>query len=366
MNLRIVGSISFLAGTLCLAGLLPIGCSPGEHTPQQGGLPEVETGQSVDDCPVAQVGDADIRLGDLVRICADKESRMIGVPGMSREDQVRRIRYQILDTLLVRETLRQEAVRRGVEVADKEVTEWLDRAGTMADPAVAASMYPELAGLSEDGFREEVRTNLSIRRLMNLEVFDKVDDLTTQELQSHYDENLEDFRTPSVVKAFVLLVRKDKEGRSPAEARRWIQDIRHRLENDIEAATDWNAKARVFADYVRIHSEHQPTRKTGGYWVIYNRGQLGEDYTEMEEALYALPLRTLSPVHEMPNAFFIALVEERQERRLADFDEIQETLRRKIMSDRQKNLQKEFFEGLKEKYAIRVFMENLLDCSAEE
>jgi len=311
---------------------------------------------------VARVGNAYIYLSDLLRSSRDDEARAVPVPGLSQEQLVFRIRYERLDRLVVRETLRQEAVEMDIQVTDEEVEAWINDAGSWGTPEVLGRYYPWLRGLSGEEFREAVRVDMMVfqagRKRMG-----EISPVTDGEVRRFYEEHRETLRTPAQIKTFVILIR--KEGRTREEALRKINAIRESLVADLGAAETWEAQTRVFADYARLYSEH-PESDMGGYWVVYNTADDQKRFSELEKAARELPLRTLSEVREMPDAFFITMVESLKEPELPPFELAAEKIRRLVMRERNEDAQNRLFQSLKEKYRPIVYRENILGCGVGE
>src|SRR5262249_13808798 len=125
------------------------------------------------DCPVAQVNDMPLYLSDLERISKSKEERLQPVPGEPKEKTVFQMRYQFLDHMVIRETLRQEAKLRKITATDSDVNEWMTKAGPFGKPETSGAMFAELAGLTEQQFKDQIRINLQVQKLVDQEVFNE-------------------------------------------------------------------------------------------------------------------------------------------------------------------------------------------------
>lgn len=354
---------AFRAMTLSCLVIIWLSCGERPQEPDlavQTPVVSATSANGAEDCPVAEVGGATILYSDLERSCRDDENRVVPVPGMSREALIFRIRYERLDRLVVRETLRQEGLEMGIEISDERVDGWLREAGELGGAEFMGNLYPWLRGLSEARFREEVRTDLLVFEAARKKL-GELTPVTEQEIRAFYDESRDTLRTPARIMAFVISIR--KEGRTREEALRKIKAIRASLLADLEQAEDWEAKTRIFADYARLYSEHHAS-DMGGYWVVYDVGQSTERFAELEKAARGLPLQTLSEVHEMPDSFIVMMVESIQDPELPSLEAAREKIRRLLMSRRNETAERRMFEGLKERYRVKVFPENLLGCGA--
>jgi parvulin-like peptidyl-prolyl isomerase len=318
-----------------------------------------------EDCVVARVEGREISLSQLLRVTRSKEKRLVIPPNVPYESMVKRLRHDHLDQLVVQETLRQEVHRRGIKVTDREVENWLE-ATKIDNPKALEQTYPELVGMSVGDFREAVRDNLAIRKLME-EVYGRVQIPSDEQIRAYYDEHRDQFMTPSRVDAFVIVIM--KEGRTVEEARQKAEEVRAIVAAEMDKAKSVGEMRTIMARNARLYSEHEPTRKGGGWWVIYEKSGLSDgkqDYSLFQKATYEIPVQELSPVFEMPHAFYITWVENREERRQHDFETVSDTIRRMILKEKREEVEKDFFQDLKSRYKIEEFEENLLGKKADE
>jgi hypothetical protein len=352
----------YRGGLGILVFLLTMSCT--QQSEQQAGIrssdPTPTSGTRPADCPVARVGAAYVYYSDLVRASRGDEERAVPVPGWSREELIFNIRYKLLDKLIVRETLRQEAEEMGIHVTDEEVDQWIEGGGPWTSPETLGGFYPWLRDLSPEDFRRELKVDMMVFRAARQRI-GELAPITERDVRNFYEEHRDSLHTPPEVKAFVLLIR--KEGRTREEALRRINGIRTSLEIDLNAADSWEARSRIFADYARLYSEHHAS-DMGGYWVVRPSDKEDEDYRQFERIAYEVPLQTLSGVHEMKSGFFVTMVESRKEGVLPPYDIAQEKIRGLLLFERNKNSQQELFQLLKEKYRPSAIRENILGCGA--
>ncbi len=318
-----------------------------------------------EDCVVARVDGREIMLSQLLRVTRPKEERLVIPPNNSYESIVKRLRYDHLDQLVVQETLRQEARRRGIKVTDREVDNWIE-ATKIDSPEMLEKRYPELAGMDEAKFREAIRDNLAIRKMME-EVYGRVEVPTDEQVRAYYDEHREQLMTPARVDAFVIVIM--KEGRTVDEAKRKAEEVRAIVAAEMAKAKSVGEMRSIMARNARLYSEHEPTREGGGWWVIYEKEGLSDgkqDYSALQKAAYEIPPERLSPVLDMPHAFYVAWVENREERKQHDFETVSDTIRRMLLKERRDKVEKDFYQDLKNRYKIELLEGNLMRKRPEE
>jgi len=342
-----------------MTALLLASCG-GKETPPQEKSPYVEvqatSTRSSDDCPVARVGGEYIYLTDLVRTSAPNE---VGLEPESSEDDARKVfdaRLAVLNTLIGREMMRQEALAMGIEVTPEEVDRWLSERGSLAE-----NLHPWLRDLSPEELRRAVRVDLLVEKATRRRL-GEIEPVTEEDLRRYYEENRDRLGKPLRVKAFVILI--GTEQRSREEARRKIESIRESLAVDLDNAESWEDKTRILAEYARMYSEHR-SASMGGYWWVYDTGKETE-MTPFLEVTRDLPLRTLSDVAEIPQGFIVTVVEAREGGGVPSYDEIHDRLPLIMASEKNSAAREELNAGLKQKYHPTVLRENILGCGAGE
>jgi hypothetical protein len=325
-----------------------------EEKPGEAARPTATRGP--DDCPVARVGGEYIYFTDLVRTSAPRE---VGLDPSSSEDDRKKVfdtRLEVLNGLIGREMMRQEALEMGINVSPEEVDRWITERG-----ALARNMYPHLRDLSPENLRRAVRVDLLVEKATRQRL-GEIEPVTEEDLRRYYDENRSRLGKPLRVKAFVILI--GTEQRSREDARRKIDSIRESLAVDLENAETWEDKTRILAEYARMYSEHR-SASMGGYWWVYDTGKETE-MTPFLEVARDLPLRTLSDVHEIPDGFIVTVVEAREGGGTPTYDEIRDKLRLIMLSEENSTAREELNAGLKEKYHPTAVRENILGCGAGE
>lgn len=312
------------------------------------------------DCPVARVGGTYIYYSDLVRASRSQEKPAAPSPELTREQLVYGDRYTMLDQLVARETLRQEAEQMGIQVTDQEVHAWLQATGPWGTSEVLGNYYPWLLDLSPEDFRSELKVDMMVFRAVQQRM-GELDPVTDSDVRAFYEENRDTLRTDSRAEGFVLLIK--KEGRSREEALQRINEIRASLAEDLEQADSWDARSRIFASYVRQYSEHHAS-DMGGYWSVSSFGGEDPERVEFLKIAFQAPLRTLSEVYEMQSGFFFTMLDSRRESQLVPYEMAQDKLWRLLTLTRSKDAKLELYQSLKEKYRPQVFRENIMGCGA--
>jgi|JI10StandDraft_1071094.scaffolds.fasta_scaffold118856_4 peptidyl-prolyl cis-trans isomerase C len=202
---------------LCAVALsATVGCKPEK--------PATETPTGVVSGPAAPTTDGKVvaRIGDRSITLAEFEQRL------NQQSPFARSRYnslqrkkEFLDSLVRFELLALDAQKKGF---DKDPDVQL---------ALKQAMVKKLTG-------EEIRDLV------------KLTDITDADVEKHYNENLGEFDKPAEVRASHIRVADE------ATARKVLAELLPQIQADPRRAR------QVFADFVRLHSNDEPTKRMGG------------------------------------------------------------------------------------------------------
>ncbi len=220
------------------------------------------------------------------------------VAGIRSPEAFKSMKRKALDELVDRELLWQEAERRKRVVPQKEVEAAMARFRAQVPDPARRRLQLERGGFTEQGYAEYVRHELSIRRLVELDLAPKAK-VTPAEVHAFYEANLDRYTQPAEVRARHVLVKVAPEA-SPeqrAEARRRIDAVLA----EARTGVDLGALARRSSD--------DETASAGGELGWFPRGRMVPAF---EAAAFALQPGQLSPVVETPFGFHVIEVEERR------------------------------------------------------
>jgi peptidyl-prolyl cis-trans isomerase C len=220
------------------------------------------------------------------------------VAGIRSPEAFRSMKKAALDELVDRELLWQEAERRKRVAPQKDVDAAMASfRAQLPDPA-RRRLQLERSGFTEQAYEEYVRHELSVRRLVDLDLAPKVK-VTSAEVHAAYEANLDRYTQPAEVRARHVLVKvaPDASPEQRAEARRRIDTVLA----EAKAGADFSALAR--------RSSEDETASAGGELGWFARGRMVPAF---EAAAFALKPGQLSGVVETPFGYHVIQVEERR------------------------------------------------------
>ncbi|HEA47084.1 MAG TPA: peptidyl-prolyl cis-trans isomerase [bacterium] len=258
----------------------------------------------------------------------------------------------VVNNLIRRELLLQEARREKIGVSDQELREEIkshpafQKEGRFDKETYFALL--DWLGYTPQKFEEEMSKEISITKLKNLildgieiskkEIRDeylkrneeieieylliapakevKVDE---KEIEKYYQENKESYRIPEKIRVRHILIK----GR---EARERIKEIKRRLEE----GEGFESLAKEFSQC--------PSKEKGGDMGFFTRGNMAE---ELERVAFGLKKGQISRLVKSRFGYHIIKLEERKESHIPPLDEVRERIKRTLKEVRGWEIAKE-------------------------
>ena len=169
----------------------------------------------------------------------------------------------------------------------------------------------------------------------------KVDEqVHPEELYAYYQARLDDYKFNAKVRWEQLLVK--FTSRTKREAYEMIAD----MGNQVRGGVPWDAVAKARSEGI--------TAAEGGAWDWTNQGSM--KFKALDDALFTLPLGTMSQILEDERSFQIVRVIERTEAGVVSFAEKQREIKKLIVDERIKKKKDEFVRQMLEEYKPQIWM----------
>jgi len=190
------------------------------------------------------------------------------------EEQLTKLKKDILDGLIEREVLYQESQKVGIKVSEEKVNEQLT--GIQKRFPSEAEFKKALASMSltEDEVRAQIQRGLAIRELIEQKVASKIV-ISDDDTKAYYDKNPQLFKQPEQVKASHILIKVEPtaDEAAKAAARKKIQDIQQKLKD----GGDFAALAKEYSE--------GPSGAKGGDLGYFSRGQMVKPFEDTAFAM---------------------------------------------------------------------------------
>lgn len=251
------------------------------------------------------------------------DSNLLAKPGVKEALQRR-----VLDELIARRLLLQEAVRREVSPSQEAVEQRLAELSQGYAPSDYEAMLKE-QGLSPDVFRAKVAEDLTMELLME-KVLGETEPPKTEEVEAYYREHVSQMHRPVRARALHLVVAKAEEA--------------GRLREDILKGAD-------FAELARRHSLGPEAAKNGELgWR--SPGEMPEAF---DEAIFALKPGEVSPVVSSPYGFHLFKLLEVKESGVPSLEEARPAIVVQLKAGAREAKQRMWLEELQAKANIVVY-----------
>ena len=274
--------------------------------------------------PVALVNGEPIAPAELVRELREARAG----DGQGEGGQLEVLRRSVLDELVDRALLLQEARARSVVVGQDQV----ERAFLRVRAEYPGTHFDDLLAqerLSQAELKTRLEHQLTLEKLFDQEVFRRVE-VVEAEIERHYADHAQDFQQPERVRVQQIVVATREEAT--------------RIREQLRRAPG------TFAEVAR-KSSVAPEGKAGGELGYVERGA---GFPEVFDVTFTLPLNTVSEVTPSPYGFHVFRVVDRkpaQKRSLAD---VRAEIAAKLLREKRARAQEEYVRALRERAKIQI------------
>jgi parvulin-like peptidyl-prolyl isomerase len=308
-----------------------------ESTEEQGERITVETS-------VARVNGQLIGQAEFEKVIESNIARFEAQNQQPFDEQYRsQLERQVLDGLITRTVLEQEAEEAGVTVTDERLQETLGEFMSQFPNESAYQMALEQEGFTEDEFITELRRQITIEELIRREVYDNIT-VSDEKMRSFYEENPQYFEQSDQVTArhIILTTQGITDEDELSSKRTELEEIRREIINGAD-----------FGEVARERSEG-PSAPDGGELGTFARGQM---VPEFEEAAFALEPGEISEVVETQFGYHIIQVTDKVAARTETFEEARENIRTFLMEQEQNVAVQHYLTDLRQDSEIEEFIE---------
>lgn len=257
------------------------------------------------------------------------------------------IRPQVLDGLISRTLLLQEARAADMEVTDEEVLALLEQQGATQHPPITVEQFKQMVAAQGGNFEQvknEFKENLMLERFVQERFGDQIE-ASEDEAKAFYDENRAEFDEPEQVQASHILVRFPDPVDPDADP------------NEVKAATKAQAQALLdqieaggdFAALAQAHSMDPGSAIHGGDLGFFPRGIMVPPF---EEAAFGQEPNEVSDLVETQFGYHIVKTTGHKDARTVPFEEVEADIIEELRRQGQVELIQEYVQSLKEQATI--------------
>ncbi len=299
-------------------------------------------GAAVVDRIVAVVNDEVITLSDLnAEMDMIRQRMAVAYKGQDVEKFLAESRQTMLNRMVERLLIGQEARKSGIVVKDEELNEAIrdgleQRKLRMED--MLASLAKEGSNLEE--YKRELRDHLTKTKLIRREIRSKVM-ISDEEIGAYYQKHREDYegRETVRIKLILLPVPKDAGEEQVRTIRQEAEAIRQRLR-----------EGEVFEVLAGRYSRG-PAAAAGGDIGFVEKGVM---LPEVEAVAFSLKVNETSDVISSPVGFHIIRVADKRGAGLKPIEAVREEIRRKIEDEKADKRYDDWMADLRKRSHIEI------------
>jgi peptidyl-prolyl cis-trans isomerase C len=255
------------------------------------------------------------------------------------QDKMHNLRQFMLQKLVERELLHQEALKKKVRISAGEIDKVMEE---------SSKHYPSqeefYSDILEDGqdietYRERLAYDMLVNKMAATRYEARKKPLSPQEIHRFYKDNQQLFAQPESVRIGHILLKVDRD----ADDKAWDT-----------AATKLERLKKSKKDFRELAKEHSQcaSAKDGGDLGFFARGQL---YRPLENAAVKLKKNEVSqPVESEDGVHLIKLYERRPQGFVPPFEEISNQVEQVAKAEQAQRIYQEYVEELRGKARIEI------------
>ncbi|MCZ6801208.1 MAG: peptidylprolyl isomerase [Nitrospirae bacterium] len=276
----------------------------------------------------AIVNDEVITLSELQAEVRDELIRLKArYRGKELDRRVTQKKYTVLNDLIEKKLLAQEARTRGIGMSDEEMDEAEERiAGGALSPDIT---LPES--------REEMRKELTLQKLMTFQVRQHVM-VTPDDIRRHYEQFEGQFMESPEYHIRQILLLMDPEP-DIIQTKQRAQDLYTELQ-----------EGEDFSEYAERYSDGPESVRGGDLGFIAKHELL----TPIGQALDTMEVGEMSPPIQTSLGFHIIILDETQVAKAQSFDEVKDRIRNELFQKKLIQAQQKWLGDLKRRAYIEV------------
>lgn len=256
------------------------------------------------------------------------------------QDQLHNVRKFMLQKMIERELLHQEAIKKKIKVSAAEIDQLMAEMEKRY-PSRQAFLDDVLTdNMTEEAYKNRLAYDMLVNKIAAKRYEERKKELTEKDIQTFYQKNRQLFAQPESVNIGHILIKvsDSDDGKVWEKAKNKLLNIRRKKED--------------FRELARKHSQCLSSKK-GGDLGYYSRGQL---YAPLEIAAFKLKANEISePVESREGVHLIKVYERRPQGFIPPFEEIKEDVGKVAKTDQAQKIYQDYIDELKKKARIDIY-----------
>ena len=270
------------------------------------------------------------------------EQHLLSTQGTAvRPDMVPGVRAQIINDLIDKELLYQEAQKQKIVVDDKEVSEKMD---ALKNSFPSEKVFQDEMGrmnFTEETLRTQIKKDLAIQQLVEKDILVHVK-VSDEDAKSFYDSHPDLFKEPEKVRASHILIKAeaDTDPVIKEERKKKLEAVKKRLDQ----GEDFAALAKEFSEC--------PSAEKGGDLGYFERGKMVKPF---EDAAFSMNPGDVSDIVVTSFGFHLIKVTDKKPGRTISYDESKERIKQYLQRVKFLEEKNRYVAELKKKSKVETF-----------
>lgn len=257
------------------------------------------------------------------------------------EERKREIQKKVLENLIERQLLVEQAREMDLDVTDQQVDQWM--AMTRQRQGMSEEKFRSMIeqyGMTYERYRQTIRQNLLKMRFVKMKLGNQVSVADEKVMETYREQYGPAGETERQIKVRQILIQPDG---SSVEALNAARDKAEKVLKKLDNGGDFQKLAEKHSD--------GPSAKKGGLLGTFRRGELNDAFVD---AVFALEEGQHSGVVETKHGFHILLADEISQAASQDVGKRKRRIRQKLRQQKLQDKLDVFVEKLRKKAFIDV------------
>jgi peptidyl-prolyl cis-trans isomerase C len=254
------------------------------------------------------------------------------------DEQMVKLKEEILDSLIERELLYQESQKAGINVDDKSID---DQLAVIKKRFASEEEFKNMLVMmknSEEDVKAQIKKGLAIKELIETRITPKIV-ITDEESKNFYGAHPELFKQPEQVKASHILIKVETGAneQEKAQAKKKIEEVQAKLKG-----------GQDFTELAKEYSEG-PSSANGGDLGYFRRGQMVKPF---EDAAFEMQPNDVSDIVETQFGYHLIKVYDRSPEKVLTYAEVKDRLIEQMKQQKTEQEALKYIEQLKKEAKI--------------
>jgi peptidyl-prolyl cis-trans isomerase C len=292
---------------------------------------------------VARINGVEVKKGQLLKEANDMRQQLAQMQGIQAPLNAAFYK-QVLDGIVARTLLTQEAKEQKVTVSDSEVEQQLAGLRSQAPNPEAFKKALAANGLTESALRQRIRTEGAVQKFVQTKVLAGMT-VSDQAAKEFYDKNQDKMKKPERVHVRHILIHADAN--APAADK---EKARTKAEDLLKRAQ----KGEDFAKLASENSDDPGSKVQGGDLPPFTHGEMVPAF---DKAAFALTKpNELSPVVESPFGYHVIQLVSKEAPTVAPFETVKPQITEFLKQKQSQQALAAHVQGLRSKSKVETFI----------